>query len=116
QKVSDKKTPLMLFREKLINHSQLKENLLEGLKSTNAKVRSLASKVAFKTHEHDFVKKNVLPLINSEKSKKVLRTISGKITRKDLVKKVASLLAKKEVPQAKPAEAATPAAAPAEKG
>lgn len=32
-----KKTPVVLFREKLSNHSQLKENLLEGLKSGNAK-------------------------------------------------------------------------------
>lgn len=64
-------------------------------------MRSLASKVAFKTQEYDFIKKNVLPLTNTDKSKKVLRTISGKITRKDLIKKVASLAAKKTAPPPK---------------
>ena len=86
-----KKAPIHVFREKLRKHDALKETITEGLKSTNARVRSLATKMAFKIGDHDLIKKNVLPLINSDKSKKVLRTLSSKITRKPLIKKVQSL-------------------------
>jgi len=116
KKVETKKTAIHTFREKLKNHDQLKETILEGLKSTNSRVRSLASKIAFKLRDKEIIKKNVMPLIHSDKSKKVLRTISSKVTRKALAKRVLSMLAKKKTTGEKPAEApAAAAAAPAPK-
>ncbi len=105
-----KKAPIHAFREKLRHPDQVKESILEGLKSTNARVRSLAAKMAFKLKDKELIKKNVMPLINSDKSKKVLRTLSEKVTRKPLIKKVQSLLAKKKASAEKPA--AEPAVAP----
>jgi hypothetical protein len=95
EKTETKKSPLQTFKEKLADKKQVKENILEGIKSTNAKVRSLATKIAFKTQEHDFIKKNVLPLIDSDKSKKVLRTIGEKIHREKLAEKLITLINKK---------------------
>ncbi|MDZ4677432.1 MAG: hypothetical protein SGI74_07965 [Oligoflexia bacterium] len=107
-----KKSATDFFREKLSNKEQIKETVLEGLKSTNSRVRALAVKTAFKLQDHPFVKKNVMPLIQSDKSKKVLRTLSQKVTRKDLVKKMDDLIAaakkaaaaKKEAADAPPAD------------
>ena len=93
------------FRAKLRNKEQAQATVLEGLASTNSKVRSLASKMAFKLKDHEFIKKNVMPLVSSDKSKKVLRSISDKITRKSLLKKVQGLLAKKAKPEEKKTEA-----------
>jgi len=76
------------FRKKLRNREQIIATVTEGLKSTNGRIRSLAVKAAFKLSDHSFIKQNVLPLIKSDKSKKVLRTLSDKITRRDLYKKV----------------------------
>jgi hypothetical protein len=102
-----KKTAADLFREKLSNKEQVKETILEGLKSTNSRVRALAVKTAFKLQDHPFVKQHVLPLINSDKSKKVLRTLSEKVTRKELAKKVKDLLtAAKKAPAKAEGEAA----------
>ena len=97
-----KKTASDLFREKLQNHAQLKETIIEGVKSASGRIRSLAIKAAYKSQEHAFIKQYVLPLLNSDKSKKVLRTLSKKVTRKDLVKKVKSML-KPKVAQTKKA-------------
>jgi hypothetical protein len=93
------------FRLKIQTPSESKEAILEGLKSTNAKIRAAAIKFAFKLKDHEIIKKNVLPLLAAEKSKKVLRAVAGKITRKDLDAKVHSLLAKKVAKDA-PAKAA----------
>jgi hypothetical protein len=98
-----KKTLSSLFREKLQNREQLKETVLEGLKSTNARVRAIAIKAAFKLKDHELIKKHVLPLINSDKSKKVLRTVSEKITRKDLAAKLKAMLAQKKAKADAPA-------------
>lgn len=112
---SEKESPLDAFRKKLGDKENLKNAIMEGLKSTNAKVRSLAVKAAFRLKDHALVKNNVLPLIKSDKSKKVLRTVSEKITRKDLAAKVKKMVAApkaaKKDDAAAPAEAA-PAAAP----
>jgi hypothetical protein len=103
---------LLEFRKKLMNKDALKETILDGLKNKSAKVRSLAVKTAFRLKDHDLVKKNILPLIKSDKSKKVLRTVADKITRKELTEKVRKLMAqKKAAPKAK--EEAPAAAAPA---
>ena len=103
---SEKESPLDAFRKKLGDKENLKNAIMEGLKSTNAKVRSLAVKAAFRLKDH---------LIKSDKSKKVLRTVSEKITRKDLAAKVKKMVAApkaaKKDDAAAPAEAA-PAAAP----
>jgi hypothetical protein len=114
-KETNKKSPIELFREALHSTKAMEATVLEGLKSTNAKVRSLAIKMAFRTQEHAFIKKNVLGLAK-DKSKKVLRTLSNKITRDDLRKKVKSLLVPKNKrvvtkPQAEEAVAAPPAEA-----
>ncbi len=76
------------FRKKLRNREELKATVAEGLKSANSRIRSLAVKAAFKLGDHSFIKQNVLNLINSEKSKKVLRALSDRITRRELYKKV----------------------------
>ena len=94
EKKDKKPTPLDLFKKKLGNREKLKAELLEGLKSTNSKVRSLAAKLAIRSQEHAFVKEDILPLIQSDKSKKVLRTIGEKINRQDLVEKLEKLIAK----------------------
>jgi len=92
----DVKKLALEFRKTLRNPGQLKAAVTEGLKSKNALIRALAVKAAFKLKDHNFIKQNVLGLIKSEKSKKVLRAISGKITRRELYKKVrASRVAKK---------------------
>ena len=96
KKIEIKKTALTLFREKLRNREELKQTILDGLKSSNSKIRSLATKAAFKLGEYDIIKKNVLPLINSDKSKKVLRSVAERLTRKDLATKMKTLLAKKK--------------------
>src|SRR5438874_2964854 len=90
-----KKSAVDLFREKIMKKEEVQATILEGIKSTNARVRALAIKLAFKTQEHPFVKKNVLPLIAGDKSKKVLRTLAEKVTRKELKKKLKSLWAAK---------------------
>lgn len=97
EKKADKKKDnvLDLFRAKLKDPKQVKAAIAEGIKHTNGKVRSLAIKWAVRTEEHEFVKKNILPLINSDKSKKVLRTISDKIYRKELAAKLKTMIAKK---------------------
>lgn len=115
EKEKTKKSPILIFRENLGDREKLKATITEGLKSSNAKVRALAAKLAFRTQEYAFVKQNVLPLLKSEKSKKVLRTLAGKIYRKDLHEKVKKLILPKKLGK-KPAKAADPAApAPAEK-
>lgn len=106
---AQKKTPVTVFREKLSDPQQIKQNISDGIKSTNAAVRALAAKAALKSQDYAFIKQHVLPLIKSEKSKKVLRTISRRMTRKDLAQKVKSMMVKKAVP-AKTADAAQPAA------
>jgi hypothetical protein len=98
------------FRKRLRNKDDFKTALTDGLKSTNAKVRALAAKTAFKLKDHGFVKQNVLGLIKGDKSKKVLRSISGKITRRELYKKVRASRVMKKV-GSKPTEEAAPAAA-----
>lgn len=109
-----KPTLAMEFRKKLKNREQFKATITEGLKSANSRVRSLAIKAAFKLKDHSFVKQNVLPLITSDKSKKVLRAISQKITRRDLYKKVkASRVMKKFGGKKETAETDAGATAPA---
>jgi len=115
-----KPSVIMEFRKKLRNHKELKATVTEGLKATQAKVRALAVKAAFKLKDHSFVKQNVLPLIKTDKSKKVLRAISDKITRRELYKKVKAMrvvkkLAPKKETAAAPAEGADAAGAKAEK-
>ena len=96
------------FRKKLRDRDQIKATVTEGLKSTNSRIRSLAVKAAFKLRDHSFIKQNVLALIKSDKSKKVLRTLSDKITRRDLYKKVkASKVMKKFGKKDAPADAPT---------
>jgi hypothetical protein len=92
------------FRKRLQNKNELKAAVTDGLKSTNSKVRALAAKMAFKLKDHAFVKQNVLGLIKGDKSKKVLRSISGKITRRDLYKKVRASRVMKKAGTAKTAE------------
>ena len=83
-----KPSPLSNFRAKLSNKEALSATLQEGLVSTNAKVRAMASKVAYKTQNHEFVKKHVLPLMKKEKTKRVIQVISEQVTRKELFKKL----------------------------
>ena len=108
KKEPKKKTAVDLFREQLRNKDQMKATVLDGLKSTNARVRSLAIKAAFKLKDHEIVKKNVMPLINNDKSKKVLRAMADKMTRKNLSKKLASWVAPQPNKKAE-GEAAAPA-------
>jgi hypothetical protein len=103
-----KKSSIELFRAKLRTTSNVQETVLEGLKHASGRVRSLALKVAVRTQDQAFVKKNLLPLIESEKSKKVLRALQGKITRKSLDKKVEALK-KAKAATAKKADEAAPA-------
>lgn len=109
-KKEETKSALQTFKETLHTKKNVADIILEGIKSKDARVRSLAAKVAFKTQKYDFIKKNVLPLMNSDKSKKVLRTIGNKITRKDLNTKLEGLIKKKvaggKKAAAKPAEEA----------
>jgi hypothetical protein len=94
--VKAKPSLAMEFKKLLRNKDTLVASVTQGLQSKNAKVRSLAIKAAFKLKDQAFLKKNILPLISSEKSKKVLRTLSDKITRRELVKKVRAIhIAKK---------------------
>jgi hypothetical protein len=99
------------FRKKLRNKEQIKATVTEGLKHANGRIRSLAIKAAFKLRDHAFVKQHVLPLITSDKSKKVLRTLSDKVTRKELYKKVKASRVMKKFGTKK--EAGADAAAPA---
>ncbi len=110
KKEKTKKTPVDLFREKLQDRAQLKETVLEGIKSASGRIRSLSIKAAYKTQEHAFIKQYVLPLINSDKSKKVLRTISKKVTRTELAKKVKSMMKPKAAHTKKVEEAGDEAA------
>ncbi len=88
-KKEDKKPTIVdEFRKKLRNKEEIKATVTEGLKHANGRIRSLAIKAAFKLRDNAFIKQNVLPLINSDKSKKVLRTLSDKVTRRELYKKV----------------------------
>lgn len=105
-----KTTALSEFRKRLQNKDELKAAVIEGLKSTNAKVRALAAKMAFKLKDHGFIKQNILGLIKSEKSKKVLRSISQKITRRELYKKVKASQVMKKAAATKPADEAAPEA------
>jgi hypothetical protein len=95
QKEAAKPTPSDEFRKSLKNKDAFKATITEGLKHKSGKIRSLAVKAAFKLKDHGFIKQNILSLIKSDKSKKVLRAISGKITRRDLVKKVKAARVKK---------------------
>ena len=106
--------PIVVFREKVREQKKSAQVILEGLKSTNAKVRSLAIKLAYATQAHDFIKKNVLPLIEADKSKKVLRTLARNVTRRELMKKVKKMRVPKKA-HGKAAKPAADAAAPAEK-
>src|SRR4051812_15843796 len=90
-----KKSALSTFRESMAAKGDLTAKLTEGLKSTNAKVRALAAKSALRSQENSFIKKSVLPLIATDKSKKVLRVISKRITRKPLLAKLEALATKK---------------------
>ena len=83
-----KVSPLQQFREKLKNREQLKAALQEGLGSTNAKVRALAARLAYKTQEQDFIKKHVMPLLTSEKTKRVYRSFAKRINRKSIEEKL----------------------------
>jgi len=115
EKAETKPSLVMEFRKKLQNREQLKATVLEGLKSTDARVRSLAVKAAFKLKDHSLIKANVLSLINGDKSKKVLRAISAKITRRDLYKKVKASRVMKKLGGKKDdtaAEGGAPAEAP----
>lgn len=102
-----KKSPLLTFKHSLIGQSNATSILTEGIKNTNAKVRSLAIKIAFRSQDAAFIKKNITPLIQSEKTKRVLRTIASKMTRKTLSKKLADL--KAAAPKAKKEETTTEA-------
>ncbi len=109
-----KKSPIDEFRAKLRATTNLGDTVVEGLKHTNAKVRSLAIKVATRSQDYPFVKKHVLPLIKSEKSKHVLRTLADKTYRKELADRVKKLVVQKVAGKKEKApEAAAPAAAPA---
>ena len=115
KKEATKPSPSREFKKQLLNSKDLQKTILEGLKSTSGRIRSLAVKTAFKSQEHPFIKQNVIPLIKLEKSKKVLRTLSEKMTRKELAKKVESLLAAKKTTEktaANPEPATKPAEAP----
>ncbi len=114
EKKETKKSALEEFKTKILDKEKLKQHLADGIKSTNAKVRSLATKIGLKTQEHEFVKTHIMPLLKADKSKKVLRTISKQITRKDLIKKLEDLLAKKPSTKEQTAEVppATPPKAP----
>jgi hypothetical protein len=107
-------TPVNDFRLKLKDVAKLQETVLEGLKSKNGKIRALAAKAAFKLKDHAFVKKNILPLIASDKSTKVLKAIEDKIRRSTLGETLEKLY-KANTPKAKKAaeEAAAPAPAAA---
>jgi hypothetical protein len=109
EKKETKKTAVDLFRAQLRNKDQMKATILEGLKSTNARVRSLAIKAAFKLKDNEIVKKNVMPLINNDKSKKVLRSMADKMNRKTLTKKLASWVAPQPKKKAEGEAAAAPA-------
>lgn len=110
-----KPAPLAAFKQGLAaKQTSLTNALADGIKNTNAKVRSLAIKIAVRTQDAAFIKKNITNIIPTEKSKKVLRTIAKTITRKPLIKKLAELQVKKapEAKAEKKAEAAAPAEAP----
>lgn len=107
KKEETKKSPLATFREKLADKAALQANIEEGLKHTNAKVRAFAAKLAVKTQDSKFVKKNVMPLVKSEKTKRVLGRIQKKFDRSDIKKRI------EEIAKMKPA-AKKEAAAPAE--
>ncbi|MCC6276807.1 MAG: hypothetical protein IT289_02700 [Oligoflexia bacterium] len=104
EKKEETKSPVQEFRLRLKDIKKLKETVLEGLGAKNGKIRALAAKAAFKLKDHAFVKKNVLPLIESEKSTKVLKAIGDKIKRDKLFKNLEKLYSAK--PKAKKAEAA----------
>ncbi len=101
-----KKTALSTFRKSMVAKGDMSSKLTEGLKSTNAKVRAQAAKNALRSQDNAFIKKSVLPLIAVDKSKKVLRVISKRITRKSLIEKIAAMTAVAGKKVAAPADAA----------
>jgi len=105
-----KASPLEAFRKRLADRGELVSTIQEGLKSTNAKVRALAIKWAHKTQEHDFVKKHVMSLLKDEKTKRVYRTISKKINRSTIKKKLEELTKASPKKEAKAEAASAPAA------
>lgn len=95
KKEEGKESAAQTFRKELKVAEKAVENITNGLKSASGRVRALAVKHAFKTQKHDFIKKHILPLMETEKSKKVLRTIGEKLTRKSLNEKLKTMTVKK---------------------
>ena len=83
--MAEEKTPkrvpelLKKFRSqvhgKKIDAKEIEKSIIEGLKSARSEVRALAAKYGLSRFDHAWVKKNVLTLLEHEKSKKVLRVI-----------------------------------------
>lgn len=92
EKKEAKPTPLSIFRAKVREAGINESTLVEGLKSTNAKVRAYATKLAVRSQEFPFVKKNIMPLIKTEKTKRVLASLSKHVTREELTKRVSDIV------------------------